>query len=254
MSTAAARTRQARLLLRPTLRALRWQPLPVAVLAAVLLLWWRDPARADPPAVLWEVRVVGVLLAAGVAGAFDDHTRATLSAVPAPLRFRSGLRVLLVVAPAAAAWAVLVSWVDARVAGALPSLALTLEAATVTAVVVAFVASLAVRPGLPDPGVAAGPVLAGFVFGVPGLPAPVALTTLPGPGWESAHLRWTAVLVVSVAVLAVAVRDPAASLRRQRQGSEDPPSELLVTDDLDVRVVDGEAPAGQPHHRAVGHP
>jgi hypothetical protein len=214
---ARVRARQARALLRPTLRALRWQPLPAAVAASVLLLWWRDPASAAAPStVVWEVRVVAVLLAAGVACVFDDHTRATVSAVPAPLRFRTGVRLLLLTVPAAVAWAALVAWVDRRVEGALPSLALSLEAATATGALVAVAATLARWPGLPAPGVVAGPVLAGFAFGVPGLPRAVSLTSLPGPGWEAAHLRWAGLLLVALAALAVAIRDPAAPGLRPR--------------------------------------
>ena len=211
MTTAgAARGRQVPLLLRPTLRAMRWQPLPLAVLATVLLLWWRDPRSVSPAEVVWEVRAAALLLAAGVAGAWDDRTRATVSAVPVPLWLRSGVRLLLLLVPAATAWAVLVTWVDRRVDGSLPSLALSLEAGVVASVVVATTAVLARWPGLPDPGVAAGPLLAGFAFGVPGLPDRLALAPLPGPGWETAHLRAAVVLVVAVVALTVAVRDPAA--------------------------------------------
>jgi hypothetical protein len=157
---------------------MRWQPLPVAVLAAVLLLWWRDPRTASPPTVVWEVRAVALLLAAGVACAFDDRTRATVSAVPVPLWLRSGVRLLLLAVPATAAWVVLVTWADRRVDGTLPALALSLEAGVVAAVVIATTAVLARWPGLPDPGVAAGPLLAGFAFGVPGLPDRLALALL----------------------------------------------------------------------------
>ena len=95
-------------------------------------------------------------------------------------------------------------------------LALSLEAAAITAAVLAVAATLARWPGLPDPGVVAGPVLAAFAFGVPGLPHRVALTLLPGPGWEAAHLRWAGLLLVALAGLGVAVRDPAAPGPRLR--------------------------------------
>jgi hypothetical protein len=163
------------------------------------------------------VRVVALLLACGVAGGLDDTTRVTVSAVPAPLRFRSGHRVLLLVLPAALCWAVLVAWVDARVGGWLPVLALSLEAAAVTVVMLAVCMVLARWPGLPDPGVAAaGPVLAAFAFGVPALPDQVSLTTPPGSGWDAAHLRWAGLLLMASAGLAVALRDPASRLRRPR--------------------------------------
>jgi fluoroquinolone transport system permease protein len=161
---------------------------------------------------VWEVRAVALLLAAGVAGALDDPTRATVAAVPTPLRFRYGVRLLLLVPPVAVSWSVLVWWVDARVGGALPALALTLEAAAVTGVVLAVCAVLARWPGLPDPGVAAGPLLAAFAFGVPVLPRWTALAVLPGPGWDAAHLRWAVLLLAALTAFAVAVRDPAARL------------------------------------------
>jgi hypothetical protein len=217
----AVRARQLGLLVRPTLRAMRWQPLPVAVLGAVLLLWWKDPGSASPAALIWELRAVGLLLAAGVAAAFDDRTRSTVSAVPLPLWARSGLRLLLLVGPAAVAWLALATWADSRVEGALPVLALSLEAGVVAAVVVATAAVLSRWPGLTDPGVVAGPMLAGFAFGVPGLPEQLALAPLPGPGWEAAHVRGSGLLAVAVAALAVAVRDPAtrrAADARRRTG------------------------------------
>lgn len=213
MTSARVRGRQLRLLLGPTVRALRWQPLPVAVAAATLLLWWRDPQALGPGSVVWELRAVGLLLVAGVACAFDDHTRATVAAVPAPLWFRSGLRGLLLAGPAGLTWAGMVTWADSRVGGALPVWSLSLEVASASAVVVAVAATLARWPGLPDPGVVAGPLLAGFAFGAPGLPHVVALLTLPGAGWREAHLRWAGLLLVAALAVAVAVRDPAA--RRQ---------------------------------------
>lgn len=250
----AVRGRQLALMLRPTLRSMRWQPVPVAVLAAVLLLWWKDPASAVASSVVWEVRVAALLLAAGVGGALDDHTRATLSAVPLPLSLRSGVRVGLLVVPTALAWVVLVTWTDRRVDGALPALALSLEASVVVAVVVATTAVLARWPGLPDPGVVAGPLLAGFAFGVPDLPGPLALATPLGPGWTAAHQRWAGLLVLALVVLAAAVRDPAARLRRERRRTEHPPAEGLVADDLDVGVGGGQPAAGEQHEGRVRHP
>ena len=242
---AGVRARQGRSLIRPTLRALRWQPLPVAVAAAVLLLWWRDPGSAAAATVVWEVRVVAVLLAAGVACAFDDHTRATVSAVAAPLRFRAGVRLLLLVVPAVTAWVALVAWVDHRVGGALPVLALSLEAAAVTGCCRSRSRpTLARWPGLPDPGVVAGPVLAAFAFGVPSLPpaAGADAAARSGLGGGAPALGRPCCWWPSRA-LGVAVRDPAAPGPRLRSrpygaiasSAEHPPAELVVALDLDRR-------------------
>jgi hypothetical protein len=219
--------------------------LAVAALGAVLVL-----AAATAPA----GASVGPV-DAGVASAFDDRTRGTVSAVPVPLWVRSGLRLLLVLVPTAAAWVALVTWADRRVGGALPSLALSLETAAVAGVVVAVAAVLARWPGLVDPGLVAGPVLAGFAFGAPGLPDRLALAPMPGPGRDAAHVRVGGLLAVAVAALAVAVRDPASpSLRRDRQGAEHPPGQLRVAGDLDVCVPGRQPAAGQEHEGRVGHP
>jgi hypothetical protein len=48
---------------------------------------------------------------------------------------------------------------------------------------------------------------------LPQLPRSIALAVTPGPGWNSAHLRWSVLLGVAVAILALSLRDPAARRR-----------------------------------------
>ena len=93
------------------------------------------------------------------------------------------------------------------------------------------------------------------------LPPRFALAVSPGPEWAGAQRRWAVLLAVAVVVTTAALRDPAArapwrflALRRDRQGAEHPPAEVLVTDDLDVRLRGSQPPAGEQHEGRVGHP
>jgi hypothetical protein len=207
------RRRQLRLLARPLLRSMRWQPVPAALLVSVLLVWWQDDAY--PSRQVWLLRGVAVVLAAGLATALDDRTRATVAAVPLPLRLRTALPVALAAVPLTLTWAVLAVVVDARHSGTLPVLALSLEAAAVAALTVA-VAAVVARRGVTDPGAVVGPVLLAVALGLPTLPRAIALAVDVGPGWTAAHLRWAAVLLVALGAGVLAVRDPAATgVRRQ---------------------------------------
>lgn len=209
------RAAQLRALGPPLVRAVRWQPLPVGAALAVLLLWWQDDQMAQATSAVWLLRSVALLLSVGVAFALDDRTRPLLAAVPTPLWWRAGVRLAGVVLPAGVAWSVALVWAEHRAAGGVPAGGLSIEAATLTASVTALAAGLARWRGTVDPGTVTAPAVLAAGLLLPQLPDAVALAVLPGPDWQAAHVRWSAVLVVAAAGLALSLRDPAARpLRR----------------------------------------
>ena len=203
------RTRQLRELAPALLRSVRWQPTVAAAgLAAVVLVVRRDHLAHSAQAIL-VLRVVALLLAVGLAFALDDRSRRTVQSVPPPAWWRAAGQVSVALVPALAAWIAALGWVSTR-AGDLPARGLSLEAAALAAAGLAVAAGLVRWRDLGDPGAVAGPVLLVSGLMIAQLPERVALVVGPGSGWTAAHLRWSALLVVAVAVLLLAVRDPAA--------------------------------------------
>lgn len=208
------RATQLRALTPALLRAVRWQPMPAAAIASVLLLWWQHDRTVDPTGAVWMLRAVGLVLAAGMAFALDDRTRPTMAAVPTPLWWRAAVQLIGVAAPAALAWCAALVWMERRVDGAVPAAGLSLEAMTLAAVVLAVAGGLARWRGITDPGTVTAPAMLALGLLLPQLPGRVALVILPGPGWDSAHVRWALLLAVAFAALTLSLRDPAASRPR----------------------------------------
>ena len=203
------RTRQLRQLAPALLRSVRWQPTVAgAAIAAVLLGVRRDHLGHSAQAVT-ALRAVALLLAVGVAFALDDRSRRTVQSVPSPAWWRAVGQASVALVPAVVAWVAALVWVSTRT-GDLPALALSLEAAALVAVGLALAAGLVRWRDLVDPGAVAGPVLLVSGLMIAQLPERVALMVGPGPGWSAAHLRWSALLAAAVAILLLAVRDPAA--------------------------------------------
>lgn len=192
-----------------TMRVVRWQPVPAAAALSALVLWWQRDRLEDLGGAVWMLRVVAVLLAASVAFALDDRTRATLAAVPTPLWWRAGTRLVMVGVPALLAWALAAVWVGAQVPTRLPLGGLTLEAAALSMISLAVAGGLSRWWELPDAGTVTGPAALGLGLLIPRLPERVELTVLPGQGWDAAHLRWATLLLLAAAVLVLTLRDPA---------------------------------------------
>ncbi len=170
---------------------------------------WR--ALDEPTGALMVLRGTAVLLACAVAFAVDDPAGDVLAASPTPLRRRFGMRILLAGALALAVWCALLLLAQAA-GGQPPAAALSLEALTLTAVGLAAGLAFQTWRGIGSPGILAAPAVAGAVLASFALPAKWALLA-PGPGlpgWQEAHQRWAAVLVVAVAVGVLATRDRAA--------------------------------------------
>jgi hypothetical protein len=213
------RTRQLRQLAPALLRSVRWQPTVAAAgIAAVVLAVRRDHLAHSAQAIL-VLRVVALLLAVGMAFALDDRSRRTVQSVPSPAWWRAAGQTSVALVPATAAWVAAVAWVSTRT-GDLPVLGLSLEAAALVAVGLALAAGLVRWREVPDPGTVAGPVLVVSGLMMMQLPQRFALMVGPGPGWTAAHLRWSALLAASVAVMLLAVRDPAARSPFRHRGRE----------------------------------
>lgn len=207
------RAKQLKMLTPALLRAVHWQPVPVAAAGSALLLWWRWDATADPTYAVWTLRSVALLLAVAVAFARDDRTRATLAAVPTPLSWRATVQLGCVAGPASLVWCAALASVDRHVDGSVPVAAMTLEAVTLAAVVLAFSGGLVRWRDVGDPGIVVAPAMLGLGLLLLQLPRSIALAVTPGPGWNSAHVRWSVLLGVAVAILALSLRDPAARRR-----------------------------------------
>ena len=198
------------------LRAVRWQPLlVVAVLTAALLLV-RSGDLDDPAPALWLLRVVALMLAAALPFGLDDSSRGTVAASPTPLSARTAGALLVVVLPAALVWAAACTWVVSRPGAAVPVGGLTLEAVALGAASTAAALSLCRWRDVTDPGVLTAPVVVALGLVLPRLPRWAALAVPAGPGWGAAHLRWLAVLAVSVVVAYVALSDPGRPRRAGR--------------------------------------
>lgn len=177
--------------------------------AAVLVVAAWSALDAAPVLVL---RGVAVLLAAAVALAADEPAAALLDAAPVPLHRRLAQRTALLAAVVLPAWAL--ALLLARLAGgSVPTAALSLELAALSALGLAVPLSLRRWWRVAEPAVVAGPLLLGGLVAAAHLPAGLAL--LPGaPGdaaWEAAHGRWAVVLVAAAALLVVAAREPATA-------------------------------------------
>jgi fluoroquinolone transport system permease protein len=210
------RTRQLGQLAPALLRSVRWQPtVAAAVIGAVVLAARRDHL-GRPGQSITVLRVLALLLAVGLAFALDDRSRRTVQSVPAPAWWRAAGQVSVALVPAVAAWVAALGWVSTRT-GQLPVLGLSLEAVALAAAGLGLAAALVRWRDLADPGAVAGPVLLVSGLMIEQLPEPIALMVGPGPGWTAAHLRWSALLAAGVAVVLLAVRDPAARspLRRR---------------------------------------
>ena len=207
---AGVRGRQLRAAAEPLVRAVRWQPVLVVAGLTALLLWWQWGDLEDATVAIWLLRGVALMLAAALPFGLDDGSRATLAASPTPLSSRTAGPLLLVVLPAASVWAV-ACWVVSRPGADVPVGGLTLEALALGASSTALALSLCRWRDVTDPGALTAPVVVALGLVLPQLPRWAAIVVPPGPGWESAHLRWLAVLAAAVLVAGVATSDPGRS-------------------------------------------
>lgn len=191
-------------------RLLRWQPLAVAVAAVVGLVAWKYGDVSSPVGAVWLMRFVGVFLVVGAVFLLDDPSSNVTAASPTTIRERSGARLAIL----AMGMTVCCLLPAAAVATAAPlakaGLGLVVEIASIAAVACACSLALARWRGIAEPGQFAGLMAIGTMFAAHLAGARWPMLAIPGPEWGDAHLRWLGVLVVSLLVIIVCLRDPAA--------------------------------------------
>lgn len=175
-----------------------------------------------------DVRVAAVALSLGAAFALDDPARETTAGAPASVPFQRALRVAVFLPVLAMLWWLVLTYAGAgplraATGGAppgaveLPVAALSLEFMGMVAVTwaAAAVAAAHVPDGLG--GIAAGPILFGFLAAGSFIHKLALFAGEPGnAAWATSHQRWGWVLAAAVAVLILASRDPARARRRTR--------------------------------------
>jgi hypothetical protein len=188
-------------------RSLRLAPFATSAAAVAAFLVAR---RGDPPDVIADLRVLGLLLALGSGYVLDDGAAVTLQASPYSLARRLWLRIGCAVAVVVPLWtAVLARFLPSAPAGdrGVLGLGLTVEL-TAALTVVWAVAAWGRRHGFEHPGIITTPALAAALLPAASLPqAPMLVGA--GAQWLPAHLRWTGILVVATCLLAAGMRDPA---------------------------------------------
>jgi hypothetical protein len=215
------RVRQALLLLGPTARTIRWPAVVAGAAAAQLALWTgRGELSSAEGISLTPLRIAAVVLCLGAGFIIDDEAGATVEPVVVSLAVRRGLRLLLAVPVLALGWAatlgvasMLAAWgprAEPPVLHSLPVAGLTLEAAALLLVALAGGAAAVRWVGHARAGVAAGPVLLGFVMAMLSIERWWPLfASASEHDWMVAHVRWAGILAASAILFAWLALDPA---------------------------------------------
>ena len=217
----------------PTARSMRWAPLGVtgllAILAVVLIGHTHLASGPDPAGAEYRIaglRVGAVLLCLGAAFLLDDPSEAIIAPVPLSAILRRSVRLGLAFLALAPAWGVLamIALVGMPEPGGLPLARVSLEALTM--VVLVWTAAAAADRLVPEGlgGLAAGPillVLLGLAIAAPALPGHFRfLPSVPQePDWGHAHMLWLRVLGAGAVLLLLFSRDQGgARLRALARG------------------------------------
>jgi hypothetical protein len=190
-----------------SLRLVPWWHLGLGLLAAfALAVSRRNPYPDD---LVFGLRVGAVALAASAAFVFDDPAVTLLDGKPVPLSLQRLARLVVALPAVAAAWWLLLSWMEAgvgsgeeQIVAGLPRLALSLEFAALLGCVWA-VATLAMRTGRDGAGMVAALSFLILVVVLVLLPERWSLfpspAVAPTPGeaaserwemWVDGHRRW----------------------------------------------------------------
>jgi hypothetical protein len=163
------------------------------------------------------LRGAGVLLACAWALTTDDPAGEVAGATPYGRPRRTLARVAVAVAVLVPVWTVLAAFVQWR-DSAVPVLAVGVETLALGVLGVAFGAGLRAWRDMHRPAGAAALGVVAVAFLTSALPRWYALqqTQTFGPPWEAARIRWAALLLVALGMLAVALRDPLTRSPRVR--------------------------------------
>lgn len=188
------------------LSAFRWQPLAVAVGAALPL------TRLGNVDVNERAALIVALLGIGAAFAFDDSAAVTLASSPTSLGRRRARRIALLSLLLVAAWLPLAVLLVIETPVGLPVRDIVVVLVTVVAVVLAVAAYLLVQA----PTESGGAVAAAFgpLFLVVASLLPSRWALFPVDGHET---RWLVVFLGAAGLVVSAGRDPARPLRWRRR-------------------------------------
>lgn len=190
------------------------QPTVLVPAGAALALPLAMVGLLDGSEALTILRWTGALLACVLIAAVDDPSGEVLAASPYPRAARVGARVALAAALVVPVWAfasLLVHWRQPW----FPVWPVALEALGLAVVGVALAAGLRAWRDLHKPSHLAAILLLAMMAALGAMPRWYVLNAEQtwGPPWHAAHLRWVAVTMFGIALVAAALRDP---LRRTR--------------------------------------
>lgn len=166
---------------------------------------WQDSGHAIP-----VMHGVALLVACVVALCTDDPAAEVVAATPHTRRTRTLLRVAVGLSVAVPTYLVAAVVAEARFSPS-PLLALGVEAGAYLLLAAALGAALRAR-GLHAPGYPTVLALLALTFALGHLPREYLMVDPQtwGPPWEAALIRWGAVALLALGLLAMALRDPAA--------------------------------------------
>ena len=196
-----------RLLLRPTLRTIRWIPFGPIVVLGAWVAWSGARNEGNPAAV--ALPIATAMLGLWLCLLFEDAASEIAAPSPVPLWLRRAIRIMMATPPVAAAWFAF-TWLG-PLDGPTPPMAAMVAAVTVVALACAAVTTRFVSSTRSGPVAAVG--LIGAVLVLPILLArvlerPISIdpsrVVLGDP-----FTYWASTIAVAAAVLVLAHRDPA---------------------------------------------
>ena len=199
-----ARWTQARLLVRPVLRTIRWLPMPAsgALGAFIVYAGLHERGPGDP-----HLPYVAIALCLSAAFLLDDPAAETSGGTPTPLLLRRGVQIVVGVPALLAIWGAILAYAGFDELHP----AMWIEFAGMLALTLALAAIGSRIVGAERAGTFAAPAL--LIVLVVSAFVPARWRPFPvdpiSSGWFDLYGRWTIALVASLVVFVIAGRDPA---------------------------------------------